>query len=441
MGAIAPRQPTALRRGFALGLLAIALSFTPTLHQAALVNLGGWPQFSRFLQASLHPDLTPALLATAGQALVTTLTYAICGTVLSLILGCGLGLLCSDVGWATLFPAAVAKLSLRRPRGALVRGLLALPRAIHELIWGLILVNIWGTDSLTGIVAIALPFGLITAKVFSEILDDTPRQAWTGLLTSGAAPWAAFCYGLLPQAQLNLLSYSFYRFECSLRSAAVLGMIGVGGLGTEIYVSLQSLRYEQLWTFFYALVLLNGLVDFGSARARRHLGCATRLDLNTGPAPSPISSLAPGPSVPAPSPAPSPRGGTMAAAPAAALRLLAWLAPPLLGGLCFWYLAPDLARAPPPLPWAFSQSCSPKQYRRIGACCPNCRGSPSRPWPCRSWRSPWPSASVRCWPFLRPAPWCCPVACSIPAAIAPGPVSRLVSQRVSRLVSRAGSFC
>ena len=59
-----------------------------------------------------------------------------------------------------------------------------------------------------------------------------------------------------------------------------LGIIGAGGLGFQIFLSLQSLRYEQLWTLFYALFILCGLVDFASARLRRYFGCASRLDLN-----------------------------------------------------------------------------------------------------------------------------------------------------------------
>ncbi|HEY9844861.1 MAG TPA: ABC transporter permease subunit, partial [Candidatus Caenarcaniphilales bacterium] len=171
-----------------------------------------------------------------------------------------------------------------------IRGLLIVPRAIPELIWGLFFVNLWGLDPLTATLAIAIPFGAITAKVFSEILDETPRQSLLILLNSGVAPLPAFFYTLLPQAFLNLLSYTFYRFECSIRSAAVLGIIGAGGLGYEILLSLQSLRYEQLWTFFYALVALNGLVDYSSAWLRRRLGCASRLDLNL---PKPTDRLQP----------------------------------------------------------------------------------------------------------------------------------------------------
>jgi phosphonate transport system permease protein len=130
------------------------------------------------------------------------------------------------------------------------------------------------------VLAIAIPFGAITAKVFSEILDETPRQPLMALLNSGVSPLSAFIYSLIPQAFPNLLSYSFYRFECSIRSAAVLGIIGAGGLGYQIFLSLQSLRYEQMWTLIVALVLLSGSTDFWSATLRRRLGAPSRLDLN-----------------------------------------------------------------------------------------------------------------------------------------------------------------
>ncbi len=266
-----------------LALGAIALALIPTgLFRTELLNPGGWPQLWRFLQASVHPDLSLTLLQTTATATLTTLAYALCGSVLSVILGAMGGLLCSQVWWQAVLPRTIQQQPSWLGFWFSLRALLAVPRAIHELIWGLILINVWGTDPLTGIVAIALPFGAVTAKIFSEILDDTPRDIWQALLSSGAPPLSAFFYSLLPQAFLNLVSYALYRFECSLRSAAVLGMIGVGGLGTEIQVSLQSLRYEQLWTFFYALVALNGLVDGFSASLRHQLGCTSRLDLNQG---------------------------------------------------------------------------------------------------------------------------------------------------------------
>ena len=261
------------------GLVAIALSLLAAgLFQQDLVNPDGLPLLLKFLSASLRPDLSPEMLRLTWESSLITLAYAVCGTVLSLLFGLVGGLLGSEVWWL----AVGSRRAVRPPPFWLgMRALLAVPRAIHELIWGLFFVGLWGLDPLTAILAIAIPFGAIVAKVYSEILDDTPRQPLQALLNSGVSPLNACCYGLLPQAFLNLLSYAFYRFECSIRSATVLGLIGAGGLGYQILLSLQSLRYEQLWTFFYALFVLNGLVDFGSAGLRHYLGCASRMDLNT----------------------------------------------------------------------------------------------------------------------------------------------------------------
>jgi phosphonate transport system permease protein len=273
-------RPSLLNQRFIWGLVAL-VAIALSLHQAGLfqrdwLNLGGLAQLGQFFQASIQPDLNPEFLRLTLDATVITLAYAVCGTCLSLLFGLVGGVIASEVWWQSVFP----RQAQQRPIWLAIRASLAVPRAIHELIWGLFFVNIFGLDPLVAIVAIAIPYGAIVAKVFSEILDETPRQPLMVLLNSGVSPLTAFTYSLLPQAFLDLLSYSFYRFECSIRSAAVLGIIGAGGLGYQILLSLQSLRYEQLWTLFYALLVLNGSVDFTSAVLRHRLGSPSRLDLN-----------------------------------------------------------------------------------------------------------------------------------------------------------------
>lgn len=238
-------------------------------------NRGGLVLLGRFVGAARSPELSPEFLAVVGAATLKTLAFAVCGTVASLVLGTVGGLLGSRVLWRAVWPGGAA----RWGPWLAVRAVIAVPRAIHEAIWGLFFVNLFGLDPLVAIAAIALPFGASVAKVLSEILDETPPEPFEGLLAAGASPLGAFCYGLLPGAFLNLLAYGFYRFECALRSAAVLGIIGAGGLGYEILLSLRSLRYGQLWTLLVALALLTGVTDWWSGAVRSRLGAPTRLDL------------------------------------------------------------------------------------------------------------------------------------------------------------------
>lgn len=244
------------------------------IFQGDLINVGGMSLVISFLKASVSPDISPEFLYVTLNATLTTLAFATCGTFFSLIIGIVGGLFSSQAWWNSLFPHNSTAPWL------FIRGFLAIPRSIHEGIWGLFFVNIFGLDPLVAISAITIPFGAITAKVFAEILDETQPQALSALLASGVTPCPAFLYSLIPQAFLNLLSYGFYRFECSIRSATVLGIIGAGGLGYEILLSLQALKYEQIWTLLIALIILTGSVDLWSSWLRSYLDAPSRLDLH-----------------------------------------------------------------------------------------------------------------------------------------------------------------
>ncbi len=230
---------------------AIAVAVSP--HEPWF-NGGGLSQVQQFLGAALEPDVSPDFLRLTALAALQTLAFAICGTVASLGLGFGLGVVASEVWWMAIAPRWSWGVS------RVVRTALAIPRTLHEALWGVLCVELFGLDPLVAIVAIAIPFGAIVAKVFSELMDEAPRQGFDALRGAGAKPVAAFAYGILPMVWADLWSYGLYRFDCAIRSAAVLGIIGAGGLGYEIRLSLQSLRYEQLWTL---LIALGGLTAIG----------------------------------------------------------------------------------------------------------------------------------------------------------------------------------
>lgn len=244
------------------------------LGRSPILNRAGLSEIGRFWIAMFHPVISADFLQVMLEAAGVTFAFAVCGTACSLVIGLLAGIASSKVWWTVVWPGQTGQLLWIS-----TRSLLSIPRAIHEWIWGLLLLSILGLDPLVGILAIALPFGAIAAKVFSEIIDETPTEPLNTLIYSGIKPGRAFLYAHLPQALPNLISYGFYRFECSLRAAAVLGVIGAGGLGYQIFLSAQSLRYEELWTGFYALILLNGLVDMWSGWLRQQMGFVGRMAL------------------------------------------------------------------------------------------------------------------------------------------------------------------
>jgi phosphonate transport system permease protein len=230
------------------------------------VNTHGWVLMREFWAAAVHPVLDPQFLATTATAALTTVAFALLGAALAVLVGLCAAPLLSEAFWRT----GPQLRSVVRVRRAVAwwsaRIVFGLPRGVHEAVWGLFLVMVLGRDPMVGVLAIAIPFGAITAKVYAEMIDESAAGPFDALVTGGSGRLAALVYGVLPRAWPDLVSYGFYRFDCAIRSAVILGMIGAGGLGFELALSFQALRYEQMWTLIYALVIVGAVVDrWGSA--------------------------------------------------------------------------------------------------------------------------------------------------------------------------------
>ncbi len=225
----------------ALVLLPVLLVLPGRIHG------GGWELLGQFALAALRPSLDPLVLRSVLDGLGMTLGIALLGWAASLLLGLGLGLASSRVVWRTA-------LGLVWP-ARLIRRLLAIPRSIHELLWGLLLLQLIGLQPGVAVLAIAVPFGALVARVVSDQLDSLSLQTLEALCSAGARAPAALLTALGPPMLPQLLSYGGYRLECALRSATLLGVFGLGGLGTELRLTLQSLAFQELWTGLWLLLL------------------------------------------------------------------------------------------------------------------------------------------------------------------------------------------
>lgn len=287
-----PPSPHRVGRGevTARRLTALALLIVPpawALHRAVpsagafgadLVNPGGLPLLGRLFASALRPAVSADFLALVLDAAVVTVVFAALGTAGALVIGAAGGLVLSDVAWGSDPPRTVRVLRL------MLRAVLVAVRSIHELIWALLFVSVLGLDPLVAVLAIAVPFGAQTAKVFGETLDGVPPGPLAALRTAGAHRVPALAYALLPQAAPMLLSYSFYRFECAIRSAVILGVVGVGGLGQELVVSLSSRNWDEVWTLIGAVIVLSATVDLWSTRLRADLAVVSCSDWSSGTA-------------------------------------------------------------------------------------------------------------------------------------------------------------
>lgn len=259
---------TGRRWGVALLLLTLWAVVASGIGRDDVVNVGGWPTMVQFWSAAANPDLAAEHVRRTLEASVTTLAFAALGTVLAVVIGLVGGVLLSARWWAADpldGPGRRAGLRTGWITGRLLSGI---PRGVHEAVWGLFLLTFLGRDPLVGVLAIAIPFGAITAKVYAELIDETASGPEQALRAQGSGALVRYAYSVLPLVQRDLVAYAFYRFDCALRSAIILGMVGAGGLGFEFIVSFQALAYERLWTLIYALVILGAFVDAWSSSLR-----------------------------------------------------------------------------------------------------------------------------------------------------------------------------
>jgi phosphonate transport system permease protein len=239
-----------------------------------LVHGGGLDLIGRFALAAMTPSLDPTVLRSVAEGLGVTVATALLGWSLCLLVGLPLGVASSRTVWRTLAGQEAPALVIRR--------LLAIPRAVHELIWGLLLLQLVGLQPAVAVLALALPFAALVARVVSDLLDALPTGPLEALRAGGAPAPTALATALGPALMPGILSYGGYRLECALRSATLLGVFGLGGLGTELRLSLQSLEFRELWSGLWALLAVMLALEGALGALRRRWCMPARLGLGRG---------------------------------------------------------------------------------------------------------------------------------------------------------------
>lgn len=271
--------PTATRRdpawiGRLFVLLATGVVAWPLL---VLAEFKPWTLLSpESLRPTLHflgdffpPKLEPEFLLLVARETWRTVAIATAGIVLALGWAIPLALIAAR-------PLSVSALSGRMAflpavlRQA-VRWLLMLLRSVPELIWALIFVRVVGLGPTSGVLAIALTYAGMLGKVYAEILESSDAQPAHNLLRNGSGRLQAFFYGLLPQSATELTSYTVYRWECAIRSSAVLGFVGAGGLGQQMDASMKMFNGSEVATMLLVFMALVWLADRASGLLRKAL--------------------------------------------------------------------------------------------------------------------------------------------------------------------------
>lgn len=290
LDAISRPGPVGTRAAVLASLVAagIASLWILDVHVADLEpTAGGLATAWKFVSRALTPAVTsearfvpadaPPLLVIALEAAWNTLLTGAAAMGLSVVMGLALGFAASSAWWRHPGVDGGAGWSdvLRRSVAPLLCGasrlLIILMRSIHELMWAVLFLAAIGLNNLAAVIAIAIPYAGTLAKIFSELVDEAPRDSAHSMRALGASGVQTYCFALLPRALPDLIAYGFYRFECVLRSSAILGFFGFPTLGLYIRQSFNATNYGEVWTFLYALFGLVILADLWSSAVRRRV--------------------------------------------------------------------------------------------------------------------------------------------------------------------------
>jgi phosphonate transport system permease protein len=152
-----------------------------------------------------------------------------------------------------------------------VRLLLNALRSVPELVWAALLLIAAGLGPFAGTLALAIHTAGVLGRLFAEAIENAPPGPGDALRAQGVGRVRVFLYATLPQVLPQLMSYTLYRWENNIRAAAVLGVVGAGGLGQLLSFHMGLFHMGKTATILGAMLALVLLVDAFSFAARRML--------------------------------------------------------------------------------------------------------------------------------------------------------------------------
>ena len=245
----------------AMVALVVASFWSLDLQWARFFSIDSLARMGRFAGELTKPALGAAFLQKLLPAALETLAMSVVGTLLAVVAGLLLALPASKLHAGD--PA--------RWRGP-TRLLLNALRSVPELMWAALLLIAAGLGPFAGTLALAVHTSGVLGRLFAESIENAAQGPAFALRVRGVPEGRVFLYATLPQVLPQLMSYALYRWENNIRAAAVLGVVGAGGLGQMLAFHLGLFQMRQTSAVLLAMIVLVALVDAASYIARRLMG-------------------------------------------------------------------------------------------------------------------------------------------------------------------------
>jgi phosphonate transport system permease protein len=182
-----------------------------------------------------------------------------------------LGTLIGAVGAFSMAFLAATNLA---PSGALrwsIKRVFEFCRTVPNLVFALMFVSAFGLGPLAGILAIAIhSFGTL-GKLFTEALENIDMKPVEGVRSTGSRFIEAMRFGALPQVMSTFASYTLLRFEINVREGSVVGMVGAGGIGQDLFVAIRKFYYTDVSAILLMIIVCVAVIDLVTERIRHRL--------------------------------------------------------------------------------------------------------------------------------------------------------------------------
>ena len=152
-----------------------------------------------------------------------------------------------------------------------LRRFLEFSRTVPDIVFALIFVLCFGLGPLPGVLAIAVHTMGTLGKLFSEVVEGIDGKPVEGIVAAGGGWFAQIRFGALPQVLSAFTSYALLRFEINVRSAAVLGFVGAGGIGYTLLIAVRKFYNSDVSAILVLIVATVMLIDYGTEQIRRRL--------------------------------------------------------------------------------------------------------------------------------------------------------------------------
>lgn len=241
-------------------VLVVVILFTWSGSAVELTDIkqNGLKVAKNILNGILHPDT--ALLFNFTTSGVTYLLFeTVCIAFLGTVVGGVLAIPFSFLASTNIVPKPIALLG---------RLFVMAVRTIPSFVYGLMFIRVTGPGPFAGLLTMSIcSIGMLT-KMNIETIEDLDTKILESLDAAGCNTFEKVRYGIIPQLIPNFLSTAIYRFDMNLRDAAILGLVGAGGIGAPLMFAMSSYKWNQVGSILTGLIILILLIELFSTKVR-----------------------------------------------------------------------------------------------------------------------------------------------------------------------------